>query len=547
MPLAASSNIAGSLAAFVQRRPALAIFLAALLAMALRAPFLDQRGFWIDEYYTLQAVELSTPDLIQNRLEAGHSPLYFLYARWPLLLGMRHEAGLRLSSLLASGFAVAFFGLALRSLAGPGALAPALLIAVLQPYWFTAATEYRYMMPLAAVVCLCLWLAARFVAAAHANTRERDLAWLALTLGLALLLALHASALFVATGFALALAWIAARRPVPSSQSGLLRAWRIAGFASSVGFALLMVTPLLLLLRDQGKSGRRKPPSFGGNIKDLTDVTFGNHELWAHWIGFRDTFTIIVAVGFFATAVWLARRYCRENDLMDAWRLLVGIAVGIPLITILISVLLRDTQGPARYFAGFGVPAAALLTLGFLGSNSVPWGRYWRPALIVFLALQALVCGLDRGDRQREATYWIIQNAEEVDHLLVSTDMMNRFALDYLGYDEPEVETDGIASEIDSESAVASRLDRFLPGHQRGLLLLYHSSDAVFEVLKERRGTPPLLDYRLFPISRNNVVGAWIADESERAWLVSLKPPALLWGEGRDDNMGRTANLSTER
>ena len=89
----------------ITRRDWLAAWAVALLAGLLRVMISDRRGFWLDEYYTLRAAQMNLGDLVRDRLGAGHSPLYFLYARLGFLFGSE-EWMLRLTSVLALSAAI---------------------------------------------------------------------------------------------------------------------------------------------------------------------------------------------------------------------------------------------------------------------------------------------------------------------------------------------------------------------------------------------------------------------------------------------------------
>jgi hypothetical protein len=84
-------------------------------------------GLWIDELYTLHAINLPWPDMLLDRLRRGHPPLYFLLEKivWVLTGGawLSVEFRLRLLSLVSWGVAVvAFFNLTRRLLTPSGSL-----------------------------------------------------------------------------------------------------------------------------------------------------------------------------------------------------------------------------------------------------------------------------------------------------------------------------------------------------------------------------------------------------------------------------------------
>jgi len=187
-----SSDSFGSL---LNRSEWLLVFASGCGAALLKLLFATRRGFWLDEYYTLQAASLPLPELIADRLAAGHSPLPFFYARvFHEVLG-NSELALRSSSALAA-FAVVFgcAGL-LAQLRLRHALAPLLLMAPFVPFWQEIGNEFRYTMPLVAVGSFWAWALVRWW-----QSRSWGSAAATMLLG-ALALWTHGSAQFIALAF----------------------------------------------------------------------------------------------------------------------------------------------------------------------------------------------------------------------------------------------------------------------------------------------------------------------------------------------------------
>ncbi|MCX7017614.1 MAG: glycosyltransferase family 39 protein [bacterium] len=75
-------------------------------ALAARLFHLDYRGFWTDEFHTLDAILRPLPDLIMDRLHAGHLPTYFILLKlWTLVAGTS-EWALRFPSAVAGAMLV---------------------------------------------------------------------------------------------------------------------------------------------------------------------------------------------------------------------------------------------------------------------------------------------------------------------------------------------------------------------------------------------------------------------------------------------------------
>jgi len=76
------------------------------------------RGFTVDEYTTWQATRLPLPELIANRLRAGHSPVYFVFESWWVRVFGDAEWVMRVPSVLFAAGSVVLLFLFLRSLLG---------------------------------------------------------------------------------------------------------------------------------------------------------------------------------------------------------------------------------------------------------------------------------------------------------------------------------------------------------------------------------------------------------------------------------------------
>lgn len=164
-----------------------------VLALALRLFHLDYRGFWNDEFKTLEAVRLETSALIEHRTSNGHFPTYFLGLRaWRQLAG-ESEIALRLPSAVIGAAAVWFlYALAASAWGRRAALWVALFYLLHQRMLWAGqeARSYAIVMFLAAASLQALWQAER------ASGRQRG-GWWALYVFWSLLgLVMHGSYAF---------------------------------------------------------------------------------------------------------------------------------------------------------------------------------------------------------------------------------------------------------------------------------------------------------------------------------------------------------------
>lgn len=482
-----------------------------LAAACLRVAFANQRGFWLDEYYTLRAIQTNLWDMIGERLHAGHSPLYFAYAKWPLVLGTS-ERVLRLSSALAL-FAEFFLltGL-LRSLGLRRALWPVWLIALALPYWFTIGIDLRYMMPLVAVITAAAWACSERAAGRVGGLLPAALIGLALWT--------HSSAQFVIVGFLAFLMWDARARDGRWTRRAALAGWPILlGWCFSI--------PLLLLTRGAERATEAaKAPSVSGALKDLAHVGLGGFGSWQAYLGRRyDGAVPILLALILAFAFFHARRALRANGNATAWRLLACWAAGIPILLLTFSALVSNAQGPTRYVCAFSVPALICMAVAWNADIRPSLRAAFRVVLAITLFAQAAMAAFNRGDRHREAVQWVIRNHSGSEAVLVSTNTMNKFAFGYLGFAHPEL-IEGLAGSGGKAKAAVEAWLRVGTGRApRAFVLIYHARDTVAEPLEEKKRRGEIADFRRWELGAKNSLYAIAVAPAETAWLAALPPP----------------------
>lgn len=506
----------------------LCALLVAVAACAVRVVFAEQRGFWLDEYFTLNAARMSVPDMVANRLGAGHSPLYFFYARLGLLIGSSERA-LRFTSALAAGGLV----LTLTGLMGELKLArhlPALwTLAIIEPYWMSIGTEYRYTMPLVAIAAGVAWVAARY-AARPGHSRGWSLA-----LALTVLLWTHGSAPFFAIGLLAFLLWDGwatlreqGRRRLAALSLALLRAWPIlAGAVAAV--------PFYYMVRNHPSEFEDQQARLKDVLKDLIDVVFGEHRLWFNCFDWRHhswLFNLEIAV--FIGALVLAWRELKRCGALRARRLLAAIMVAIPCIMFAFCVSVRNFSGPVRYMATFTIPAVICLAVA-AGARPRPRALRWLylAGLTAALAFQSSALTLERGDRHRDAIRWVLANQEGDDPILMAN-ILNRSALKFYGL--PSNKNVTLSGYNGTLAETVARMRTQLATVRRGVFIRYHSSAQIREGLQELQKQGFLAGVRTWRVAAGGLyVGAFARDPKELPWLNSRQEPHKEWGPAIGD------------
>jgi hypothetical protein len=149
------------------RWPALAFAVIAACACVFAFVGLGASDYWIDELFTLHVTGhgQGLAELWRRAFADTHPPLYYglLYA-WSQLAG-NGEAALRLPSAVAAVLALGVFGLGLRRVFSPAALAFALAVGAVSVFWFEQSQNARS-------YALCLLLSAGLLAGAVALRRR---------------------------------------------------------------------------------------------------------------------------------------------------------------------------------------------------------------------------------------------------------------------------------------------------------------------------------------------------------------------------------------
>lgn len=497
----------------------------ALCAVLLSVALASRRGFWLDEYITLDAARMSFHDMIRNRLGAGHSPLYFIYARLGFLFGGTERA-LRLSSALALG-ATVIFSTGLAGAMGQRRALPALwALCLAHPYWITAGTEYRYMMTVIALTAAAAW--AMLAYARAWNWRAGALA--AAVLGL--LLWVHSSAQFLALGLLGFILWEARVRAGSWSARVAARIWPVlAGLALSL--------PLLYLTRHhQSDSSERQLPHFTEILKNLVEVVFGKSDIWIRVLTrlkYSDFVILFPSMIMLGVAIWLTRRELLRRGQATAWRLLTALLAGVPLAQGLITTLVRRVTGPARYVSAFSVPATLCLAIAWSAELTPRHRRIFRGILAALILVQAAGAALDLGDLHREAIRWLL-SVRQGEKILVSTRHNNEVAFDYLAGAPVKGLLNLCKINTLDKPAMLGRLREVFTPERRGFVFLYHDPDKNVQFrLDDLMQAGFFKDLREFAVSGEVRVYAFIRDAAEQSWLDALPAFRRPWGPAAGD------------
>lgn len=241
------------------------LWLIVALALALRLPVMIMRGFWTDEFITIEVARMGWRALTENRFSNGHTPIYFyLIKAWGALFG-ESQLALRAPSLIFGLATLPLLASLVERRAGrPAALLAALFLALhYRGVWSSA--EAR---PYAAAIFCIVWSQA---ALAHLLERPTARAGAQYAAGAALAAMLHISTLPVLLA---QVAWALWRlRTVPSRRSRIavaLSALAVLGATAAIAALVLMHTA--------GRGGAGDPVDDKYLIDIFARVTIGHYK-----------------------------------------------------------------------------------------------------------------------------------------------------------------------------------------------------------------------------------------------------------------------------
>ncbi|MBY0277973.1 glycosyltransferase family 39 protein, partial [Candidatus Binatia bacterium] len=352
-------------ARLVERHPALAATLAAVLDVLVKHPGIATRSLWLDEAWTV-ALGLQTPAVILNTATYDQNPpLYLLLmAGWLDLFGTS-ELALRVPSLLASAASAAVLLLFVRRFFGAEAALTASLLYLVSPAQTTYATEGR---TFALVGLLCL-------ASFHAyfSLFERPRRRTALVLAV-----LNAAALW--SHYTIAFAWLAQAvcAPLVGGRRGERRAFGL--YLASQTLTLVLFAPLVryaLAAMPEVPTSWLPPPDLATLGRVARDLVGSRSALHAG---------LLLLAGFAAWRVYRGSRDGADRTaVQDDWRLVVAACWAIVPVVAAFVVSQKSPVLHVRYelYAGLGWIVTIAVVL-----SRLPWPATARAlAALVYLAL----------------------------------------------------------------------------------------------------------------------------------------------------------------
>ncbi|CAN5359429.1 hypothetical protein BH09SUM1_BH09SUM1_31580 [soil metagenome] len=441
-----------------------AVAAASCLVKILSSPI---RGFWLDEYYTMQSASLPFQQMVAERINAGHSPLPFLYARFFLITLGSSETAARASAALAVAFAIIGSAALLSRLRLREHLAPFLAIAFFHPYWQAIGTEFRYTMPLVAICAFWAWAYTAWL------RRERPKQWIASVVLGALALWTHASAQFLLIAFLLsATAWVATRQHLEGAMGRWIKA------LSPLLASLLLSVPLLYALSGgNGPQGRTENPDLAAMVNNQMKTFFADDAIFQAATGVRDDVFMGLFVLVSAVAVVLAARFALRRGRTLTLCLLFGSLVALPFCAMAFSFIVKNIQGPHRYVAFTSVPLLIVFAIAWTESARIHiLGRIaYRSVFSILTASAFFLQVFNQGDWHREACIWLAHNRRAQEPIITMGRTMNLYALKVHGLPFDGF-VDGVSSEDLDPKALTEMIRDAAKDADLAYLLVYHGA-----------------------------------------------------------------------
>ena len=320
-----------------------------ILAILFFIPGLN-RGLIFDEFKTRMVADLPWPDLIQERLGAGHLPTYFMMVKAWLATVPYSNWEMRLPGMIMGALAVIpfyMFGLRIRGRSAARWIALIYITHQLVLWDAQAARPYGALMMFEG---LTAWAVAEW----WAGSRKLWLGVIGLgALGGIMMMplaALGTAALLIG----LVASWrIAPRRAWPAMASMIL--------AMAIGFI-----PALMVASSQSKLSVERQwqaPNFLKLTNALADMTYGDYSLWARGIMKYIAEAVCVGAFFITWKSWRRNHITSEEVALELpWRRWVLCWIFFPLVVL-------------------------VMVSAFTGEAMVTHSRYQSPALGGMLVL----------------------------------------------------------------------------------------------------------------------------------------------------------------
>jgi uncharacterized membrane protein len=522
----------------------MAIGVAALVVTLLCILMAERRGLWVDEYITLRTSTLPWAKVAQERLNNGHSPLYFYYAKFFFMLG-EGDRMLRLSSALAAGVALIAAALLALELGLRRQLVALLAIAACLPYWIEAGTLYRYMMPLIALTGWTVWLAARMTRGGHTQGLHAHDA-VSLFVAVLLMVCTHASVYFVLAPLAGWLAWEGWRSAKSDPVRLRLRAMllRVAPVAAAVALGV----PLLArLMPSSGRVLDEESFDAAHFQHGFVQAFFGDLDLWPRMLERAPApyFWFLTALLLLAAAQ--AWRELRWGGHARAARLLAVLLIGMPLSVAAFQMTGRYFDLEARYVGFYSVPcllaAAVVLEAAARGLHTA-MASGWRTAgpiacaalLALAIVVQAAAAALSPGDHHRAALHWVAQNVKEDVAFYPILRIFTMHGLHRMGWQGRDL--GGLPQHERSPKKVTAYLLEKLGDQRKGVIVLYCTRLPGGRILRQMYERGEIAAFRDWELYDQVEILAFARTQEEIAWLRALPEPLLEMGHA-DERSGR--------
>lgn len=342
---------------------------ALLVGAALRLALLANHGLNSTELITWRVMGLPLGELMRERLEANHVPVYFAALKvWTLAAG-RGEVALRLPSVLLGVLSIGVVWWVARRMFSPRAALAAAWIGALHEYWLHTSLEARVYGPL---MLLCLAMAGAFWQYAASGRRRWAIAYV-----VASCLALGTQLLALSMVAGLAVWWVV---------SGYRLGGRRRFDAAALGLALsplVVLAPLIVqwaaVQEKVGAATAWQMPEGGGRVRrDMLRLAFGDYD----YVGYfgdaaedaaRALTVPLTALTIFAAAClrWLARGAARRGAALD----LLFINIALPGLIVYAATMKSDNiLGILRYLS----VAAAFMPLLVAAAWAQAPEKWWR-------------------------------------------------------------------------------------------------------------------------------------------------------------------------
>lgn len=468
-----------------ERREWLTLGSILLFALLLRLCVINNHGLQSTDFITWTTIQSPMGELIRERLEHNHMPLYFMGIKlWTGVAG-DSETALRLPSIFLSVLGVFALWWMARPFFGPGPALFAAALGAFHQFWLHQSMEARVYAPL---YPLCLFAAGFWLRWLYSR-KGRDLTGYLIFAALALAIHLMSLSMFAALAILL---WLK-RRPAEQWPGA---GWKALLWTLAPCIALIPLMAAWATMQQKiGNIPHWELPGFGRLFRNFLSGFLGDYErvrALGMPVDVIRALTIPLTLGTFGALGWMLRRGVWRGEKMgeasrNAFVLLTWLILLPPAGLFLAAMRTGGVIGITRYLALSVIFAPVLIAGVCLG---LPWPRVRKAGAALIVIAAAIQTGgyiAGPGEGIRQGVEFVASLDMEDAQIFTCAGGNSERAFEYYGHALPYTD---LPRTIDDKKELAEIIEKQFDASARHYyVFIYHPKDApVVDIFKTTPG-----------------------------------------------------------